>query len=197
MISVSASGLITATAGDETATKQLSTQAAKTVTPGASSKTVVESGKYTTGAVTVAGDSNLAAENIKSGVNIFGVMGTLSGVELVEVTPSESDFTCNSDLSVTVQVAGISETSTVVNISLPLTIDGVSAGLISGPHRGYVTRAIFADNCTLVNSLEFMVGNGYITIPGVFRYIEYLVNTSALIVDSNHNILPVVSYYDA
>lgn len=55
VITVSSSGLITATAGDEKTTKQLSTQAAKTVTPGASEQTVVASGKYTTGAVTVEG----------------------------------------------------------------------------------------------------------------------------------------------
>ena len=76
-ISVSSSGLITATSGDKSSTKQLTTQAAKTVTPGTSSKTAVSSGIYTTGAITVAGDSNLVAANIKSGVSIFGVTGTV------------------------------------------------------------------------------------------------------------------------
>jgi hypothetical protein len=36
------------------ATQQLSTQAAKTITPSTSSQTAVASGKYTTGAITVA-----------------------------------------------------------------------------------------------------------------------------------------------
>lgn len=58
---------------------QLSTQAAKTITPTTYSQTAVASGKYTTGAVTVAGDSDLIASNIKSGVNIFGVNGNYSG----------------------------------------------------------------------------------------------------------------------
>ena len=62
-ISVNSSGLITASAtqtagyvgaGTKSATKQLSTQAAKTVTPSTSSQTAVASGKYTTGAITVA-----------------------------------------------------------------------------------------------------------------------------------------------
>ncbi len=62
-ISVSSSGLITASAtqsagyvaaGTKSATKQLTTQAAKTVTPSTSSQTAVSSGVYTTGAVTVA-----------------------------------------------------------------------------------------------------------------------------------------------
>ena len=87
-ISVSTSGLITASAtqtagyvssGTKSATKQLTTQAAKTITPSTSSQTAVASGVYTTGAVTVNGDSNLVASNIKSGVSIFGVTGSYGG----------------------------------------------------------------------------------------------------------------------
>ena len=87
-ISVSSSGLITASStqsagyvssGTKKATKQLTTQAGKTITPGTSQQTAVASGRYTTGTVYVAGDSNLKAENIKSGVSIFGVNGTSSG----------------------------------------------------------------------------------------------------------------------
>lgn len=62
-ISVSSSGLITASAtqtagyvaaGTKSGTKQLTVQAAKTITPSKSAQTAVESGRYTTGAVTVA-----------------------------------------------------------------------------------------------------------------------------------------------
>lgn len=87
-ISVSAAGLITATAeqqegyvpgGTKSATHQLTTQGAKTVTPGRTAQSAVASGYYTTGEVQVAGDSNLVAENIAEGVSIFGVTGTHSG----------------------------------------------------------------------------------------------------------------------
>jgi hypothetical protein len=54
VISVNSSGLITATAGDKSATKQLTTQAAKTITPSTSSQTAVAKDVYTTGVVTVA-----------------------------------------------------------------------------------------------------------------------------------------------
>lgn len=84
-ITIDDNGLITATsnqtlngyvtAGTKSKTKQMTTQAAKTITPGTSSQTAVASGVYTTGAVTVAGDSNLKASNIKSGISIFGITG--------------------------------------------------------------------------------------------------------------------------
>lgn len=87
-ISVSSGGLITASAtqsggivegGTKSSTKQLTTQGAKTVTPGTAAQTAVASGRYTTGDVDVAGDANLKAENIAEGVSIFGVTGTHSG----------------------------------------------------------------------------------------------------------------------
>lgn len=87
-ISVSSGGLITASAtqgggivadGTKSATQQLTTQGAKTVTPGTSTQTAVTSGRYTTGTVQVAGDANLKPENIAEGVSIFGVMGTHGG----------------------------------------------------------------------------------------------------------------------
>lgn len=87
-ISVSAGGLITASTqqgkgyvpgGSKSATQQLPTQGAKTVTPTTTEQIAVASGTYTTGDIKVAGDANLVAENIAEGVSIFGVTGTHSG----------------------------------------------------------------------------------------------------------------------
>ena len=86
-ITVSSSGLITAsarqtagyvTAGTKNATKQLTTKAATTYTPGTSNQTIAAS-TYLTGVQTIKGDSNLVASNIKSGTSIFGVTGTYEG----------------------------------------------------------------------------------------------------------------------
>ncbi len=79
-------GLITATintsgylSSGTNKTLQLSTQGSKTITPSRYSQTAISSGTYATGAVIVSGSSNLAASNIKNGVNIFGVTGTYAG----------------------------------------------------------------------------------------------------------------------
>lgn len=63
--------------GTKSGVYNLSTDSGGTITPGTSRKTAVASGKYTTGTTYVAGDSNLVAGNIKQGVSIFGVAGSL------------------------------------------------------------------------------------------------------------------------
>lgn len=58
-------------------TEQMTVQAAQTITPGTSAQTIA-SGTYLTGTQTIAGDADLIASNIKSGVTIFGVAGSLT-----------------------------------------------------------------------------------------------------------------------
>lgn len=60
-------------------TGTMAEQGGSTVTPGTANKTAVASGRYVTGNIIVAGDADLKADNIKKGVNIFGVTGTWSG----------------------------------------------------------------------------------------------------------------------
>ena len=116
-ITVSSSGLITASAtqdegyvsaGTKSATKQLTVQAAQTITPGTSDKTI-QSGRYLTGTQTIKGDPNLIAENIKSGVSIFGIVGAaaglsagLSAVTVCSFTPTayQTNFTAQHNLGV-------------------------------------------------------------------------------------------------
>ena len=59
-------------------TGTITSQAAQTITPGTSDKTIA-SGKYLSGTQTIKGDANLVAANIKSGVSIFGVAGSYTG----------------------------------------------------------------------------------------------------------------------
>ena len=91
-ITVSSAGLITAkstqsagyvSSGTKSATKQLTTQGAQTITPGTSNKTI-SSGRYLTGTQTIKGDANLVAANIKKDVTIFGVRGTNAGGDPIQ-----------------------------------------------------------------------------------------------------------------
>lgn len=104
-ISVSSSGLITASAtqsagyvnaGTKSATKQLATKSTATYTPSTSNQTI-SSGTYLTGTQTIKGDSNLIASNIKSGVSIFGVPGELvEGYKIVYLSCSPTSVFNNS-----------------------------------------------------------------------------------------------------
>ena len=100
-ITISSAGLITAkatqtagyvSAGTKSTTKQLTTQVAQTITPGTADKTI-SSGRYLTGTQTIKGDANLKAGNIKSGVSIFGVEGTLQHQETVNLTVRITSYT--------------------------------------------------------------------------------------------------------
>ena len=53
-------------------------KSAATYTPGTSDQSIA-SGQYLNGTQTIKGDANLVAGNIKSGVSIFGVIGTYAG----------------------------------------------------------------------------------------------------------------------
>lgn len=89
----SGTGVVTATvtsgSNSKSDTLELNTKAATTITPGTTSKTAVSKGYYTTGAVTVAGDTDLKASNIKKGVQIFNVTGTYEPIIMGgELTPT-------------------------------------------------------------------------------------------------------------
>lgn len=73
-VSSGTAGAITVSGSD---TLELDTQGAQTITPSTSNQTIA-SGQYLTGTQTISGDANLVASNIKSGVSIFGVAGSLT-----------------------------------------------------------------------------------------------------------------------
>lgn len=76
---VTAGYVSSGTAGNSSVslTASVTTKAAATITPGTSDQTIA-SGTYLTGAQTISGDADLVAGNIKSGVTIFGVAGSLT-----------------------------------------------------------------------------------------------------------------------
>ncbi len=72
-------------------TASVTTKAAATITPSTSNQTIA-SGTYLIGTQTIAGDADLVAGNIKSGVSIFGVTGTYSHLNTNDGAASASDI---------------------------------------------------------------------------------------------------------
>jgi hypothetical protein len=112
-ITVSSAGLITAkstqsagyvSSGTKSATKQLTTQGAQTITPGTSNKTIA-SGRYLTGTQTIKGDANLIPANIKKGVSIFGVAGSNEGEDIVQKVISEGTELGTTEKRVSINVS--------------------------------------------------------------------------------------------
>lgn len=135
-ITVSSAGKITATstqttgyvaAGTKTATKQLTTQAAQTITPGTSNKTIA-SGRYLTGTQTIKGDANLKAENITEGISIFGVAGSNPYAKTATDTEVNSQATKLAELKTILagKAAGGSGGATIDTCSVDLTVNGGS-----------------------------------------------------------------------
>ena len=85
--------------------KGLPTYPAQTITPGTNNQ-VLSSGRLLAGDQTILGDVKLIPDNIKNGVSIFGVNGTLEGYKTYSTT-----FTGNGQIeqSVPVSVSGLHE----------------------------------------------------------------------------------------
>lgn len=173
-ISVNASGLITATttqsggyvsSGTKSATHQLTTQSAAIITPGTSQKVAVPSGRYTTGAVTVQGSANLVPENIRSGVNIFGVTGTASSSKSAEISIIQN----RNDTGAYLTICYIDKNGTITEERLdadrPTTIECMAPGIvtISLPPREEENSQILDDG----SPLELLCETTYATIYGV------------------------------
>ena len=169
---VNGSGLVTASVGTSgylasgtNKTLQLTTQASKTVTPSTSNQTAVASGRYTTGAVTVKGDYNLVASNIKSGVSIFGVSGTLE--EGLYQTTTSTITNNSTNRTLTIQNLGfpIYSRSNIVSLSIELSSDGADDLTVTAWHYNYynncIACCIFDNNGTNEYWDNFYSGGSY------------------------------------
>lgn len=154
---ISASATQTAgyvSAGTKTGTMQLNTKAATTITPTTSSQTAVAKNVYTTGAITVVGDSNLIAGNIKNGVSIFGVSGDYegSGVNLPTLSneATSADLLANKEL---INSSGLKVTGTMPNNgAISSTMDGINTKSIAIP-KGYTSGGTVSLDNTIDNEV--------------------------------------------
>lgn len=99
------SGKKIVTAQGNVVTGNIQSKAATTITPGTSDQKLSK-GLYLSGDITIKGDENLAAENIRSNITIFGKKGTYEGtsgsgtapsLQSKSVTPSKSSQSVTAD----------------------------------------------------------------------------------------------------
>ena len=177
----SSTGLITAsatqsagyvTSGTKSATSQLSVQAAQTITPGTSNKTIA-SGKYLTGTQTIIGDSNLIPANIVAGKSIFGVNGSfsLSNMQLVVICTGTNTITATKD-GVTKTAIGTQDTFGFNDLTV-----GTWSVKASNSQGMSKTQSV---SITSVSKTKF-IQIAYNTIP------EFTYNGTYEIVDDNDN----------
>lgn len=104
-------------------TGTIPSQGAQTITPGTADKTIA-SGRYLSGVQTIKGDANLLPENIKSGISIFDVLGTLEtgGGETVAPTEILNDNTW--DVISATAAAGQAQNYWAVGDTKQITING-------------------------------------------------------------------------
>lgn len=141
---VTTAGYISAgTAGNTeiSLTASVPTKAAATITPGTSNQTIA-AGTYLTGIQTISGDANLKAENIKSGVSIFGKTGTFSGLD----TSDADAVAANILYGKTAYVDGNKVTGTMAN-------NGATGGTISTQGGTYTIPAGYTSGGTVTASL--------------------------------------------
>jgi hypothetical protein len=135
-------GAVTVAAIPSSYVKPSATKAATTYTPTTSNQTIA-AGTYCSGAQTIKGDTNLVAGNIKSGVSIFGVAGTMTAGE--DVTAETETYTdLLTDLEAAVDAlpnagsggSGVSTTGTIKG-------DGTGLNSMTITHNCQVTPKIF------------------------------------------------------
>ena len=153
-ISVNSAGKITATAsqsagyveaGTKTATHQLDVQAAQTIIPSTSDKTIAAD-KYLTGTQTIKGDANLKAENIAEGISIFGVAGTHAGDSGGVILPTLTNEGIASDLLSGKQLidgdGNIVEGTIATKTASNLTVSGATVTVPSGYYASQATKSV-------------------------------------------------------
>ena len=160
-ITVSETGLITATSvqlpgyvagGTKGSTKQLSTKAGTTYTPGTSTQTVVTKGTYTTGDIKIGGTPSLKSENIKSGANIFGVQGSSTVVDTKDATATAKDIPVGKTAYVNGQL--INGARRPIEIS-DLTGTTWKLNFNTYPTTGIIYSIDFISNNTIYNSFVY------------------------------------------
>lgn len=155
-ITVSSSGLITASvtqtagyvsAGTKSGTKQLTTQAAKTITPSTSSQTAVAKDVYTTGAVTVA-----------------AIPSTYVKPSATKAATTYTPSTSNQTIAAGTYCSGVQTIKGDSNLKAENIAEGVSIFGVTGTHSGGGSGGSSVETCTA--TFSYMTGSKCSYIDG-------------------------------
>ena len=181
-ISVDSAGKITASAaqsagyvsaGTKTATQQLTTQAAKTVTPSKSSQTAVASGRYTTGAITVAAipssyitttDATATANDIVSSKTAY-----VNGSKITGTNPYEKSST---DTEVNTQATKLNQLKSILQGKAAGGSGGSSGGSLGTCQMHF--SGVFEEATAYYHSID---SNGNIILKVVPAETHYFVSS--------------------
>ena len=143
------------------------TKGAQTYTPTTTNQTI-SSGRWLTGAQTIKGDANLVASNIKSGVSIFGVSGTLEEGLYQTTTSTITNNSRNRRLTIQNLGFPIYSRSNIVSLSIELSSDGADDLTATAWHYNYYNNCIaccvFDNNGTNEYWDNFYSGGSYYII---------------------------------
>lgn len=146
---------------NEVVTGTIESVSGRTVTPTTTEQTAVESGKYTSGDIKVAGDINLIPANIAEGVSIFGVEGTHAGGS---GTGAE---TCT--------VTFVNFSSNATSIVTKLTEEGINSTQVNFTNSPVIINDVLVGSC--ISGLNTPLASGSISLIGlVGSYQAYQVN---------------------
>ena len=142
------------------------TKGAETFTPKTYNQTI-SSGRWLTGTQTIKGDANLVAANIKSGVSIFGVRGTLEEGLYQTTTSTITNNSMNRTLTIQNLGFPIYDRSSIVSLSIELSSDGADDLTATAWHYNYYNNCIaccIVDNSGTNEYWEnfYSVGSNYI-----------------------------------
>ncbi len=158
-------------------TGTIPSKAAATYTPGTTNQTIA-AGQYLAGAQTIKGSANLKAENIKQGVDIMGIIGSLISAAVSNMTYYYSTTSVSIPISGTVfleiaaqsswnsRIIYVPATDTAYQFSSSGTVTSGSVTKLSNPRTFTIgssismTMEITEDNYVFTRTS----GNNYITI---------------------------------
>ena len=158
-------------------TGTIPSKAAATYTPGTTDQTIA-AGQYLSGAQTIKGSANLKAENIKQGVNIMGIMGSLVSAAVSNMTYYYNTASITIPISGTVfleiaaqgswdfRIIYVPATDTAYQFSAGSTISSETVKKISSP-RTFTIGSSISMTMEITESNYIFTrtsGNNYITI---------------------------------